>query len=70
MAQVVVIKQTPREGGMVEVQLSADSIGWTVHVPAVIADSPEAMTVYQAMADNVLGEHERLAGIQAINRNV
>lgn len=70
MAQVIVVNQTPREGGMVEVRLSADAIGWTVHVPAVIADSPDAMVVYQAMADNVIAEHARLAQIQQVNRVV
>lgn len=70
MAQVVVVNQTPRENGMVEVRLSANAIGWTVHVPAVVADSPDAMRIYQHIADGVIAEHERLAAIQEANRVV
>lgn len=70
MSQVIVLESKPREGGMVEVKLSIDALGFTVHVPAVLADSPDAQVTYQAMADQMVREHERLAAIGDANRAV
>jgi hypothetical protein len=70
MSQVVVLSSKPRDNGMVEVRLSIDTLGFTVHVPAVLADSPDAMATYQVMAEGVAAEHARLAAIGDANRAV
>lgn len=66
----MVLSRKDRDGGMAEIELSQDMIRWTVHVPATLADSPDAPATYQAMADAMTRTHGQLSAIVAANRSV
>lgn len=70
MAQVVVIQRVGRELGMVEVTLSCDGVRFTVHVPETLDESPDAESVYQAMADATVRQANDIAEIRDANKGV
>lgn len=60
---VMVVSRVPRENGMVEVTLAQGATRFTVHVPAIIADSDEAEVIFQHMANTVVRDSDTLRSI-------
>ncbi len=60
---VVVVSQQTRHDGSVAVTLSQDGTRFTVVVPQRVAESEEALNVYQVMANSMCKTAAKLADI-------
>ena len=67
---VIVVSKVERDGGMVDVTLSRDGTRFTVSVPAIIAASEDAETIYQQMANTVCREADSLRSIVKANQGL
>lgn len=70
MSDVVIVSRTPRDGDMIEVTVSIDTLRFTVHVPKALDESPDAPSVYRAMADAQVRRNQDTAAVIEANRSV
>lgn len=60
---VSVLRSAPRDDGTVEVTLYQDGVRFTAVVPDIVAQGEHAYEMYQAMADRMCAEQERVREI-------